>query len=389
MWEVMILHSLARAGRVQHEQPTADGKNPDIVFASADLVFTADVSCVSDQGIRKRNPFDKLLNEIEHQKRALGLGIGGVYIDVGHSEDHLRVTLKLPPEEDIPGFVAEQVIPKIAQKLGEKEWPIKLAWETEAVQFALTIKDGPYSGGGSRAYDTPKATKANPIYSRLRAKSEQVRKGSGLRGIFLCDGGYSAFSRSPLGWSGVSAPKIAQSFLAESEDVDFVVLVWVEENSSGWDRRITRSARHTTIQKIPNSALSSVIADAIARLPQPKRTGTNARNHLEWKGQHMGFGGGFTIEWPRVKLSATMLMNLLSGRISIEEFNDRHDWTSGSVQSRGRFPNAFERALREGRLPKAIAVESSPDDDDDWLVIDFGLSDAAVSPFTGNNGGEN
>ena len=103
----------------------------------------------------------------------------------------------------------------------------------------------------------------------------------------------------------------------------------------------------------------------------------------------MGFGGGFTIEWPRVKLSATMLMNLLSGRISIEEFNDRHDWTSGSVQSRGRFPNAFERALREGRLPKAIAVESSPDDDDDWLVIDFGLSDAAVSPFTGNNGGEN
>ena len=121
MWEVMILHSLARAGRVQHEQPTADGKNPDIVFASADLVFTADVSCVSDQGIRKRNPFDKLLNEIEHQKRALGLGIGGVYIDVGHSEDHLRVTLKLPPEEDIPGFVAEQVIPKIAQKLGEKE----------------------------------------------------------------------------------------------------------------------------------------------------------------------------------------------------------------------------------------------------------------------------
>lgn len=348
-------------------------------------MFTADISCVSDRGIRRRNPFDKLLNEIERQKAALGLGIGGVYIDVGHTEDDLRVTLKLPPEDEIPDFVANEIIPQIKFKMGEGEWPIMLAWNTEDVQFTLTVKDGPYSGGGSRSYDIPKATKANPLYSRLRSKSDQVRCGEGLRGLFLCDGGYSAFSRAPLEWSGVSAEKIVQDYLKSSLDMDFVVLVWVEENSSGWDRRVTRTLCHKTIPKKRNELLSARIAEAIDRLPKPKRTGNNARHHLEWTGQHMGFGGGFTMEWPRIKVRSTMMMNLLSGRVGIDEFNSRLDWKSASPQSQGRFLNAFELALRQGRLPKSITVESSPDDDDDWLIIDFGLQDAAISSFTGDS----
>jgi hypothetical protein len=389
MWEVMVLHSMSLVGNVVYEKRTESGKNPDLFFESDNLSFTADISCISDHGIEQNNPFNKLLEEIERQKGALGLGVGGVYIDVGHEEDDLRVTLKLPDEKHIAAFVTEEVMPKVAKSLQAGNWPIKLAWTTDHVKFALTIKDGPYSGGGYRAYDIPKTVKANPIYSRLRSKSAQVRDGKGLRGLILCDGGYSAFSRSAFDRSRIDASQIARSFLNGSSDVDFVVLLWVEEKSESWNRRVVRTVHHEIIEKTSNDVLVEVIKNAFKCLPLPKRTGRNARNHLEWKGQDFGFGGGMTMAWPTVKISSTMVLNLLSGRIDIQQFNERLDWTSGSPKTDQRFLNVFERALREGKRPIAFTIESSVDDDDDWINVKFGSKDASISAYSGRGDPDN
>ena len=207
MWEVMLLHQLSAFGSVQHHRKTPNGSQPDVFFQSRLLTFTADITCVSDDGIQKNNPFRRFQDEIEHQKRALGLGVGGVYLDVGHHEGPRKVKLKLPAVEHISDFVQREVIPAIAAAQARGEWPISLRWNTPEIEFTLTLKDGPYSGGSSRSYDIPKTLKSNPIYGRLRDKTSQVAAGQGLRGLILCDSGYTAFTKSMLSASRMDGPR--------------------------------------------------------------------------------------------------------------------------------------------------------------------------------------
>ena len=384
MWEVMLLRSFSDLGNVQHHRETANGKRPDVYFQSQHVTFTADISCVSDEGIQEQNPFRQFQDEIEHQKRKLGLGIGGVYLQAGHHEGERKVKLKLPALNEIPAFVEKMVIPAVADELAKGSWPVFIRWQTEDIEFDLTIKDGPMSGGGSRAYDIPKTVKSNPVYSRLRKKAAQVSQAEGLRGLILCDAGYSAFTKSVLDAQKIDASKIATSFLKDSKDVDFVALIWVHQETD-WARQVARNLRCELIQKSSSAALSSVFEKCLDRLPPSKRTGKNALNHIRWKGPDHGFGGGYTMQWPSVKLSSKMLLNVLSGRMSIEDLNERLDWRSAGVESRGRWLNVFERALQEGRLPETVTIDRSPDEDDDWVTINFGPPDAAAGPFQGKS----
>jgi hypothetical protein len=379
MWEVMLLHHMSAFGTVQHHRKTQNGSQPDIFFRSKLLTFTADISCVSDDGIQKDNPFRRLQDEIEQQKQALGLGVGGVYLDVGHHEGERKVKLKLPAVERIHDFVKSEVIPAIAVAQAGGEWPIVRRWETSEIEFQLTLKDGPYSGGSSRAYDVPKTLKSNPIYSRLREKTAQVATGEGLRGLILCDSGYAPFTKSRLDAQRIDARKIARAFLNDCADVDFVALFWVFEDRY-WARETDRELRCDVIQKSVDPALQAVFEVCTDRLPRPLRTGQNAMHHLRRRGMDLGFGGGWTLSWPTVRLSAKTLLNLLAGRISIAEFNDRLDWRGADEQDRRKMLNLFERALQEGFIPGAIRVVSEPDQDDDWIEVDF-RPDPAVGKF--------
>jgi hypothetical protein len=379
MWEVMLLHHLSAIGHVKHHRATPNGSRPDIFFQSKVLTFTADISCVSDDGIQKDNPFRSFQDEIEGQKRALGMGIGGVYLNVGHHEGEQKVKLKLPAVERIPDFVREEVIPAIAAAQARGEWPIVVRWETPDIEFQLTLQDGPYSGGSSRAYDVPKTLKSNPVYGRLKEKTSQVAMGEGLRGLILCDSGYSAFTKSPLGGNRVDARAITQAFLNGCADVDFVALFWVFEDRN-WMRATKRELRCDLIQKSFDPALQAVFDECVERLPKPLRTGQNAMNHLRRWGMDFGFSGGWTLSWPTVRLSAKTLLHLLAGRISIVEFNDRFDWRGADEEDQRKILNCFERALQEGLIPGAIRVLSEPDQDDDWIEIDF-KRDAALGKF--------
>lgn len=381
MWEVLLLRHFSTLGFVEHHRATPNGSQPDIHFRNKVLTFTADITCVSDEGLQRENPYQLLQDEIEKQKRKLGLGIGGLYLDIGHHEGDRKVKLKLPAASDIPAFVENEVVPAIAEAQSRREWPIFLQWQTAEIEFQLTIKDGPYSGGAHRAFDAPKTLKSNPIYGRLRGKTAQVSGGEGLRGIILCDSGYAAFRENPVDGQRVDARKIAHAFLRTCDQVDFVALFWVSEDI-GWSRVAHREVRCDLIRKSNDPALQAVFKACADKLPRPLRTGQNALNLIRWFGKDLGFGGGMSLRWPKVRLSSKMLMNLLSGRISIEEFNERLDWRGRGNAERDHFLNVFERALQEGRLPKLITIESVSDQDDDWIEFEFGSADAAAAPFT-------
>jgi hypothetical protein len=72
----------------------------------------------------------------------------------------------------------------------------------------------------------------------------------------------------------------------------------------------------------------------------------------------------------RIRISARAALQALAGNIRFRE-------SAGySIPVK-----VFQAQIAEGRVIKAIYLERSEHDDDDWLVIDFDGPDAAVAPY--------
>ena len=105
--------------------------------------------------------------------------------------------------------------------------------------------------------------------------------------------------------------------------------------------------------------------------PYPVRSAMNAANSLKSTKPHItgSFFGGCTMSGNKIKLSSRTILDLLAGNITYEEFPEA-------------YKNYFKRRASEGKLIDEIKIEKAPDEeDDDWLIIEFGEPDAAVSPF--------
>ncbi len=78
-----------------------------------------------------------------------------------------------------------------------------------------------------------------------------------------------------------------------------------------------------------------------------------------------------------IKVSATEVLRLLAGEISVDEFRERNRLYVD--QNKPLQSNPFLRALKQGRAISGIRVEHHPDFDDDWLVFDLSEPDAALT----------
>ena len=85
------------------------------------------------------------------------------------------------------------------------------------------------------------------------------------------------------------------------------------------------------------------------------------------------------METDQIKLPARMLTELLAGVLDYSKFDE--DCKSRSPDRRNFMKEFFIRQLTEGRMIEEIAVEKSPDEDDDWILIRYGKADAAISKF--------
>ena len=79
------------------------------------------------------------------------------------------------------------------------------------------------------------------------------------------------------------------------------------------------------------------------------------------------------------KISSRALLELLSGRITQEKFLSDHHFIP--TESRKEAVNFFDLRLGEGKLINDIRLEKSDTEDDDWIIIQFGEPDPAVSSF--------
>jgi len=74
---------------------------------------------------------------------------------------------------------------------------------------------------------------------------------------------------------------------------------------------------------------------------------------------------------------------VLAGRRTVKEMNSGWEWRLSTDEERaGTMQNPFERWLMQGRLISSISVVKTDENDaDDWLEIEVGDPDAAISPF--------
>ncbi len=239
----------------------------------------------------------------------------------------------------------------------------------------------------------------NPLFELLVRKARQLRAAASgtLRFIFLADVGSTLLSR--IGRGGeidntgrrVSAREIILHFVhSRTSNVDAVVTFSPLKEVSyfpGGDP-LGRKPRRWTVGYFGSAALPDAPASLqqlAAALPEPHYEGYQARSLFrqgaflpEGEGQYLGMtlrgiGGSNTYS---VEFSARLLLDLLAGRITEEQFRR---WLSGPSRSGN---NIFKTWLDNGLTLIGVEMASRDiDEDDDHLILHFS-DDPAARPFT-------
>lgn len=236
----------------------------------------------------------------------------------------------------------------------------------------------------------------NPLFDLLRRKKRQLKaaRPSTLRMIFVADVGSTLLREmgrvGEHDWTNrrVSGSQIIAHFVATyAKDVDAVVAFspCKELTSFGSNDLLGRKPRRWTVSYCGSPALPEP-PDTLQRiaqmLPQPHYEGYQARSLFRQgafspngRGQYLGMIIKSTkgLDDLRVEFPARMLLDLLAGRMTEEQF--RRQLNNSESQ------NIFELWLSRGMtISRAEMAPREIDEDDDHIVLYFS-DDPAVRAF--------
>ena len=393
MWEVVVLHALSLRGALANEEPLPSGRRPDIQFDSGGIAFTADVTCVSDEGLDDANPYQELSQEIEAAKTRLGMPIGGVDLRVGAKTEKVkggeRRSLRLPPRKRIREFVRNEIVPRLREQMKAGETVFRIVIEDDDVSIALSIDParGHHSSGGYAAYDVPASLTKNPLWNALRKKADQLQGATGMTGIIVGNGGCASLRDLSRTRRDIGPGDISAELLRQCTSIDFVLLLTISEEPWSFARigPPKRWVEPLLIMRDPAGAvpLEALFRDALADLPYPDLMPQNAALRAREDDYDLGHHGGYGMGGGKLRIGSREFTEILAGLRTIRDDGAKY---VGSRPVRDRRPNMFEAAvlrnIQSGRLPKAITVvKTGEDDDDDWIEIEFGDADPAISPL--------
>jgi len=390
MWEVAVMAQLAKMGSLIHEKRLPNGKRPDVFFrAQNGFELVADVTTVSDKGVDKHNPYDEFSRIIEEEKRTLGLGIGGVNLEVREEPEVMREgtrrRLRLPPHAQLRDYVRTRILPELKRQQGSGQWPLEMTVDDETASFRLKIADGPYSTASYGSYDRPTIVRQNPLFYKLQEKADgQLRDVPVLAGVIACDGDCVAM-KSGRDHSVVSTDQIVKQFLIDNPHIGFVLILSVKERQRSWadGNEVDLSIDHQKwMQPGTPAQLKTLLAELAGRLPAPVNSATNAAYRALEKGFGRGHGK-FGMGGRSMQIGARHVMEILAGVRTVEDFNRNFGFRSlAETDDVRRMPNPFEVALSEGRLPANITIEETGENGRDHVLnIEFGAPDPALSEF--------
>lgn len=401
-WEVAVLSALAKLGTVRYEPSQPGSTRPDVVLAGVDdePPVAIDITTVSDKGFHARNPLDEFMAELRERiavVRSAGIK-GGFHVEVGSNWQGLfhegHINLKLPPVDSFSDGIFNDAFD---QFLGEilaapdscRDHQIK----NDKVEVFIAFD--PRSRGLSTTHPTytvPKMKRQNPLAHRLKSKAVQFLR-SGFRGPFgvvICDGDCDMLSSGRYGsWFGdsYSVRDVVFDFFQRFTSLSFVFVIAIRVQSIMEMHRGPKNLEYSS-QTFANPQAARQISDRMidglkalpSTLPIPMRTARGIQRQLALQRKHglwfegRSFRGGVGMSDCTAKISARSILDLLAGQMSHEDFLRMHRV--------GGF-NPFELMREKGRSITNVRIEKSEvaEDDDEWLVFEFGRTDPAISPF--------
>jgi hypothetical protein len=236
----------------------------------------------------------------------------------------------------------------------------------------------------------------NPLFGLLRRKKRQLRAAAAgtLRMIFLADIGSTLLQRIAGGSERHASPgtfsgsQIIGHFMARySHDVDAVVVFSPYKDSAGFGDTdiIGRKRRRWNVSFFGTPAMSgppAALEEIAGMLPAPNYMGYQARSLFRQgsfltgsRGQHLGMTIASTVGKGehRIEFPARMLLDLLAGRLTEEQFRQR----LAPNGARNIFANWLDQGLT---ISGAEMAPRQIDDDDDHLILHFS-DDPAARPF--------
>ena len=394
MWEVAVFHALSRQGSTRSEDPLHDGRRPDIAFVSEGLSFTADVTIVSDDGLDEQNPVEEFGSRVEALKKRLGLQIGGMTIRILSRKERVggreRTMLRLPSRNQLDRFIKERLEPNLRSQIEAGRTILRFSVDDDTTGLDLFIdpQKCPFNSLSYPSYDVPTIKERNPLYNVLKAKARQLRAAEGIVGIIVGDADSTALSERRQGWNEVGVRDIIRDFLRQHSSIGFVFVVSVREKRPAVLDIGPRERWLHGILEIGSGCPAGTALDALFRLamrdmPKPVMMPVNGARRAQEVGYGRSHYGVNLVSKNRVRISSRDLMEILAGRRTIDDFNAMHRWRSVTAPSSSHTMfNQFDKFLTDGRLPVTMeVVRTGEDDSDDWIELEFGDSDPAISPI--------
>jgi hypothetical protein len=392
-WELALLFALSRVGQVTYEATQSGTRRPDLAFVATEgpIRFVADVATISDAGLEAENPMMRFSQSVHRLKRKYHLS-GGISYDVkgemrGASHRDRKMRLKLPKASDLDRFLAEHVGPEFQRISEEKRPKATIAVNVPGVEFTLTYAEGQqYGGGHYPSYTAAQSPRRNPVYTALKSKIDQLKKSKATDplGIFLCDGGCSLLAKAGPQPQQVSLDHVIGEFFRQNSSIAFVVILvfpqMYVEAFTGLVKEVKITGRvysnPRAANPVPGKTLIELLNRGLAALPQPVARPHDALHWIARSDAHEGQTiETFTQGGTMFKMSARKLQEILSGKITVQEYFAGYD-TPGK-----KMENPFRRALERGLTMDAINLAKNPDIDDDLIEIRFGPPDPAISRF--------
>ena len=393
-WEVILVRALARFGKVLHEPPLGR-RLVDVVFESFDgkLEFAADITAISDQPIHDKNPIDRFRDELSKRIRKARIVSGKFVFGVQEEQPVAcrgtgrKRRLLLPLVKQFPALVFNAAYDKYIETIRKNPQQPRnyhVCQYSPPVDVTIQYLPGPGTGVGSFSYGCYTSTTVkddNPLFNALKAKAGQLRQSGyqGIRGVIVCDRGSRIFTEMS-NWSTYSMKEVVNEFFRQNKSVAFVVTIAIKSNSSMFGGRVhddfepklfVRDQRDEWV-----SNLEHLIIQVVSSLPVVCQTPENAVNSLKWNQstkRTKPYLGGWMVRGNEIRISARELLDLLAGRLDQKRFAQNHDIGGGK--------NIFSLYQSQGKMIKRAEVERRPEEDDDWVILEFSADDPAVSDF--------
>ena len=402
MWELVILHGLSLVGDLKHEQVLPNGRCPDINWKikkqDGDIIsIIADITTISDEGLDVQNPIRFLREEIFRLALKLGLRPGSFWCDargktIGPSHKS-KMRLMLPEKSVISSFIKNELEPWLYSIKNNQTIKATFNCTENELNFKIVYDPEWGNGGGSHTSYTVATSKSiNPLFSALKGKVKQLNGApdDALRLIIACDGGCDLLRHGVGGKSHYTynSKEVAEDFLRQNSSIDFVLLATTTELRQSFGLPTSYHMSYELVCAPPASrshrvtidsinSISEALNGALSNVPKPLRPAYHSAALLKQPGVGNDQLGRYSMKGHEIKISSRGLIRLLSGQISVEEFNRAHRWDEPNSQG-----NPFANHHESGLLISKIDVAFGKDTDDDEITFIIDKVDAANTIFS-------